>query len=100
VVETARTFSGHWYGTGEIDGAGDAERVGLGSGKYMVSEVIDTDVSFVTIEQNVYDEDGDDVTIKYRHGATEVACLNATWNAYVDTFSSLGYVQIRLEATT
>ena len=40
---------------------------------------------------------GDDATLKYRHGETQVACEAASWNSYTGSFVSLGYVQIRLE---
>ena len=65
----------------------------------MVSEAIDTDTLTVALFQNTYDPTGDDVTLKYRHGATEGACLAAGWNAYTVPFVSLGYVQIQIEST-
>ena len=64
----------------------------------MISEVVDTDITTVTIELNKYAA-GDAVTVEYRHGATEIACLSAGWNAYVAPFVSLGFVQIRLTST-
>ena len=65
----------------------------------MESEVVVTGTYTVTLYQNLYDGTGDDVILKYRHGATEVACLAASWNVYVTPFVSLGYVQLRLEPT-
>ena len=99
MVETKRTFAGHWYGTGAINGAGDAEVIELNAGEYMISEVVDTGTTTVTLAQNVYDITGDDVDLDYRHGATEVACLSASWNDYAAPFVSLGFVQIRLTST-
>ena len=46
--------------------------------------------------QNNY-QVGDTVTLKYRHGASEVACQAAAWNDYAGIFMSLGYVQVRIE---
>ncbi len=64
----------------------------------MVSEVVFTDVLTTELLQNHYAA-GDAVTLKYRHGADEAACLAASWNTYTAPFSSLGYVQVRLEST-
>lgn len=97
VIETAETFSGNWTGTGAIAGAGDAETVCLDAGEYMESPVVDTGTVVVELGQNVYDGSGDDVSMYYRHGATEIACLAAAYNLYAGVFDSLGYVQIRLE---
>ena len=65
----------------------------------MISEVVDTGTYTVTLFQNLYDGTGDDVDLDYRHGATEAACLAAGWNNYTVPFVSLGYVQVRIEAT-
>jgi hypothetical protein len=50
------------------------------------------------LDQNHYAA-GDDVTMEYRHGATEIACLNAAWQPYANPFMSLGYVQVRMTST-
>lgn len=92
-----RTYTGNWTGTGSISGNGDAEVLCLDPGEYMESEVVYTDTNTVELLQNNYDPTGDDAVIKYRHGATEAACLSASWNNYVAPFVSLGYVQIRHE---
>lgn len=40
------------------------------------------------------------VTIKYKDGATEAACLADSWHTYYTTlFTSSGYVQVRVEST-
>ena len=100
VAETARDFNGHWYGTGTIanPGVADTECLELEAGEWMISEVVDTGATTVTLQLNKYAA-GDAVTIEYRHGATEVACLSAVWNAYAAPFASLGFVQIRLTST-
>lgn len=96
--DNTRTFADHWYGTGEISDAGDAEEVCLEAGEYMISEVVYTEVRHVELLQNEYAA-GDTVALKYRDGATEGACLDAAWIAYAAPFESLGYVQVRMEST-
>jgi len=90
---------GNWTGTGSIDGSGDAERLALDVGEYMVSETVNTGAELVALSLNVYAA-GDAVTIYYRTGATQVACEGAAWIAYSGAFASTGYVQIKLESTT
>ena len=101
VTETnIRDFSGNWTGTGSVSGSGDAEIISLDSGEYMESEVVQiSSGKTVRLRQNVYDGTGDDVTLKYRTGATSAACQAAEWSAYSTPFGSLGYVQVRVEAT-
>jgi hypothetical protein len=65
----------------------------------MQSCIVDTDAFTVTLYQNLYDGTGDDVLLRYRHGATPNACAVAAWNNYTIPFVSAGYVQVRLEAT-
>lgn len=98
VEDNTRPFDGKWSGTGDIERAGDDEQIALASGEYMESEVVNTGANLYEIDQNVY-QAGDDVTVKFRHGATEAACLAAAFGAYVAPFDSLGFVQIRLEST-
>lgn len=101
VIEAnVRDFSGNWTGTGTIVGSGDGERIELNFGQYMEGEVVNTGLYLVELLQNIYDPSGDDVVMKYRHGLSEAACLAAAWAVYADPgFYSLGYAQIRLEAT-
>jgi hypothetical protein len=93
-----RTFADNWTGTGAISGVGDAEIACLNEGEYLESEVVNTGVQTVVLAINQYAA-GDTVLIRYRHGATEVACLAAAWNDYTIPFVSLGYVQVRIEST-
>lgn len=98
VVETnIRDYTGNWSGTGSISGSGDAEKMTLSAGQYMNSEVVITGTVFVKLETGKY-QAGDSVTIKYRHGDSEAACLAASFQTYSSPFDSLGYVQMRLEA--
>ena len=62
----------------------------------MESEVVDTGSQNIQLLQNQY-ATGDDVTIKYRTGATAAACQAASWSIYTAPFASSGYVQVRLE---
>jgi len=98
VEDNIRTFLNNWTGTGSVDSSGDGEQLVLGGSEYMESEVVNTGVRHVVLSQNVY-ASGDTATLKYRHGATEVDCLSASWNIYSSAFESLGYVQLRLECT-
>jgi hypothetical protein len=65
----------------------------------MESEVVYTGPYTVQLLQNNYAA-GDTIVLEYRHGATKIACEAAAWGAYVAPFTSLGYVQVRVEATT
>lgn len=64
----------------------------------MESEIVYTGNYQVTLLQNVY-ATGEDILLRYRHGNTVENCLAAEWNNYTSPFSSLGYVQIRVEST-
>lgn len=90
------TFASNWSGTGSTSGSGDAEIMCLDGGEFMQSNVIITGTTLVTLLQNTYLA-GDAVTLKYRHGNSEANCLAASWNNYTTPFTSLGYVQLRVE---
>jgi len=94
--DNIRDFTGNWTGTGAINGSGDAEVLCVEPGEYMESEVVITGIKTVELLQNEYAA-GDTILLRYRHGATEVACLAAAWNDYTVPFLSLGYVQVRVE---
>ena len=64
----------------------------------MESELVYTDAVLVTFIAGKY-VPGDTVDIQYRHGATAEACSSAGWSAYSVPFTSLGYVQARIEST-
>ena len=98
VEDNTRTFAGHWTGTGAINNAGDAETLCVNAGEYMESEVVYTSTITVELAQNVYAA-GATILLRYRHGATEAACLAAAWNNYTVPFLSLGFVQVRVEST-
>lgn len=93
-----RTFAGNWTGTGTISGSGDEEVINLNMGEYMTSEIVNTGATDVYLRQNFYDTSGDDVTLYYRTAATEGGITSATWTEYTAQFTSLGYVQVKLQA--
>jgi hypothetical protein len=72
--------------------------VALSVGQYMESEVIHSGAIDLLLLQNEYGT-GDAVVLKYRHGIDEDACLAAAWVIYSTSFTSLGYVQARIEST-
>ncbi len=98
VEDNVRTFASNWSGTGAIENSGDTERLALEPGEYMESEVDETDIKTVELLQNNYAA-GDTVLMRYRHGASEVDCLAASWINYTVPFVSLGFVQVRMEST-
>jgi hypothetical protein len=102
VIETnIRDFAGNWTGTGSITGAGDTEKLCVNAGEYMISEVVNTGLKTVEIDQNYYDDTGDNIKLSYRHGATENDCQAAVWIDYstpLTPFASLGYVQVMIES--
>lgn len=98
VEDNTRTFAGNWTGTAAISGTGNAEEVCIEVGEYLESEIVETGAVDVEIAQNVYAV-GDTVLLKYRHGNSVANCLAASWNNYTIAFTSLGYVQIRMEAS-
>ncbi len=99
VTETnVRTLAGNWTGTGTISGVGDAEKLTLSAAQVETSEVVNSGARTVSLKYNFYAA-GATVLMEYRHGATEAACLVASWNTYSVPFSSLGFVQIRLTST-
>lgn len=100
VAETnVRTFADHWTGTGTRENSGDAERLRLDPTENMVSEVVYMGTYTVELDYNHYAA-GDTIVFSYRHGATQEACEAASWNAYTVPFACLGYVQVKVAATT
>lgn len=96
--DNIRTFADHWTGTGTIGGTGDTETICLSTGEVMDSEVVNTGAVAIKLFQNVYSA-GDAILLRYRHGASQAACEAAEWIAYTEPFTSLGFVQVRVEST-
>jgi len=92
-----RTFTGNWTGTGTISGSGDAEVINLNTGEYMQSEIVNMGADTVALKQNFYNTAGDDATLYYRTAASEEAITSETWVLYTGNFTSLGYVQVKLQ---
>lgn len=97
VEDNVRTFLNNWTGTGDIERSHDDEQLATSSGEYMESEIVETGAGLYEIDQNYY-KAGDNVTLKYKHGATQAACDAAEFGAYSAPFDSLGFVQIRVES--
>lgn len=97
---TVRNMQFNWTGTGTIGnpGVADTERLEIQAQQYMISEVVDTGAVDIEIDYNVYAAGGV-IDLDYRHGATASACEAAGWNNYVGSFTSLGYVQVRVTST-
>lgn len=98
IEDNVRTFAGNWSGTGAIENAGDLERLALEAGENMTSEIVDTGARTIELDYNHY-RAGDAVLLRYRHGATPADCVAAGWINYTVPFTSLGYVQVRVEST-
>ena len=94
-----RTFVSDWSGNGTISGSGDSEKIALSATEYMQSSILYTGASKTAVlHKNKYAA-GDNVTLKYRTGVTEVSCSEASWIVYSVPFVSLGFIQIRVEST-
>lgn len=94
-------FGGYWTGTGTIEdiGVDDTERLKLDPGEYMEAQTVYTGAYNITLDYNHYGV-GDVIVLKYRHGATQEDCEAAAYAIYAGPFDCLGYVQVRVEATT
>ena len=71
----------------------------LESTEYMESEIVNTGAYTVTLLQNIYDVSGDDVTMEYRHAATQGGVAGESYGAYSVPFLSAGFVQIKMTST-
>ena len=92
-----KTFTGNGSGTATISGSGDSEKLAFQSGQYWNFTTVNTNGErTVTITIGKYTA-ADTVTIKYRTGATQVACEAASFSTYSAPVASLGFIQARLE---
>lgn len=95
--DNIRTFVDNWTGTAEIlNGDVDAERLSIGPGEYMESEIWLAGLQLVEILTNQYIA-GDTVLVKYKTAADPDDIPGAALNDYTVPFYSLGYVMVRLE---
>lgn len=90
------TFAEGWTGTGTTDNTGDNETICVMRNQYMQSQIVYTGTIKTRLTQNKY-LPGANLALKYRTGATDIECQAASWNNYTEPFSSLGYVQVRVE---
>lgn len=96
VTETnVRNFAMNWTGTGAVQNTGDNERLVLGSGEYMESEIVNTGAQTVEILGNKY-QSGDIVMLFYKTGNSKTTCESASWTGYAAPFVSSGYVKIKV----
>ena len=68
------------------------------AGAYMESEYANFGVGTALIDLNAY-RSSDAVAVYYKTGDSIANCAADSWHLYDSGFSSLGYVQIRLEST-
>ena len=97
--EYDRNFAVNWTGTGTTGGTpgNDDETLELVLGDNMISETWNLGVGTAAIRKDIYDTgSGPDPTIEYKTGSDALDCEADTWHAYIDTFTSEGYVKIRL----
>ena len=98
VTETnVRTFTTNWTGTAQIINSGDTEAVRLYSGTYLESEVVAVSGT-IAFTRDKYTAGSGSITSKYKTGTTEANCLADSWHTFTTSFTSTGYIQIRIEA--
>lgn len=91
-------FQGNWTGTALITGSGDAEKILFDAGENLQLASWNLGSGTATIELDKYQSGYDgSITVKYRTGATKAACEAAGWTTYSGSFTSLGWVGVRLE---
>jgi hypothetical protein len=97
IEDFVRDFQGNWSGDAEIDDSGDDERLLFnGVGHEEISESRYIGIGQVSIEINAYKSGKDSVDIYYRTASTKAACDVAGWTLYSGSFSSSGWVGVRL----
>jgi len=85
-----------WSGTGSVSGSGNTEKIIVSTGQYMESppwNLGSGDNARVSINKYL---SADSPTVKYRTAATEAA-LTGGYSVYSVPFTSLGWVQVRIE---
>jgi hypothetical protein len=95
----ARPFSGIWSGSGVISGSGNEEIMTLDPGENMEGEIVEIGAIEVQILINKYRTgSGPAPTVKYKDGNTYEDCDADIWNLYSSSFTSQGFVKVRVEA--
>jgi hypothetical protein len=92
-----RTFADRWTGTGTISGSGDAEQFTLAAGQYMESETWELGAMNAKIVLNKYGSGTGTPTVKYKTGASAVACEADSWHTYDgSSFACAGFAKIKV----
>jgi len=96
--EYTKPFANYWTGDGGISGAGgtDGEKILLGTGDSMESNVWYLGAGAARITLDKYGSGEGIVDIKYKTGITVAACEADTWHDYVSGFICLNYVKVQL----
>jgi hypothetical protein len=92
-----RTFS-TWTGTGSVGGSGDEEVLEIHTGEYMQSAAYELGLGSYAITVNKYRAGGTPI-ISYKTASTSAGIAGASLLSFSGSFSSLGWIQVRLEAT-
>lgn len=95
--DNTRDFTANWTGTGSISGSGDSEKISLRGSQYMESETWNTGSMTVVLDVDKYGSGSGSYTLKYKTGASAVACEAEEWATYSAPFASSGYVKLRVE---
>lgn len=97
--DNTENFTGNWTGTASIVGSGDAERFIVGPGEYMeLDDPVNIGENDVVINLGDYQAGtGPAITVKYKDGTTAENCEADTWHDYSGSFTSTGYILIRVE---
>lgn len=87
-------------GTGQVEGSGDGETLGLTGDEWQTYGPINIGTIGVVIEYDQYASgSGTPETIEYKTGNTRVTCEADSWNAYTVHFESLGWVKVRMRVS-
>ena len=95
-----RTFSVNWTCTGYISGGFDSETLNLYPGDVAESETWNIGAHRIKIEVDKYLSGYGSKTIKYKNGATQVACEADSWHIYAGSFVCSGWVKVRIEVSS
>ena len=95
VVEDFTDDLSNWTGDATVSDSGDAEIITFTSGQEKISPIWNLGAGTAQITLNKYNS-GDAVTTQYKTGATAILCEADSWHNFSVSFTSEGYVKIRL----
>ena len=84
-------------GTGTVSGSGDDEILTLGVGEYWEYDTWYFGGGQARIDMDKYQTGSGTIIVKYRTGVTKEATELLGWTAYSGSFTSNGWVGIRVE---